>query len=305
MKNRTLCRFWCVVMLLAVMVLPVRADTGPKPSVNITVEHLDDQPCYVTLLSTVYSTGPHSSVYRPGEDGKRSGEPYGTPSYYGDGSDYGIHLAFRAYEDTDPEGLYFLQTYGQVTDGTYRWGYYPPERFKILLYFPESESFAVTDSLCERYAFHSYYTVDLAGVDLKPGAVTTGLTAVASYDHTWELVSLMARIVITVALELLVAWMFGLRRKGQMLCILLVNLVTQVGLNVALNLHVYYNGSGFLLMCYLMMELAVLAVETMAYRLWLPGEKKTVGAAFRYAFAANLVSFAAGWLIACGMPGIF
>jgi hypothetical protein len=65
-------------------------------------------------------------------------------------------------------------------------GYYPPEDFKILLYFPADDRFAVSEEACERYAFDSYYQVNLSGVD--PVSAENGFTfpAVRNYDFTWR-----------------------------------------------------------------------------------------------------------------------
>ena len=309
MKKRIF-RALCVFLLLGSMSLPAFADTGPKPSVNITLKNLPAEPCYVTLLSTVPSTGPHSSVWRVNEAGERvRNYDYGSPYEYVPEGERHIYDAFLAYEEADPDRLYFLQTYGLAEDGTYRWGYYPPMEFKVLLYFPGTGAFAVTDELCERYAFDSYFTVDLSGVELVPGETVSGLKAVKSYDYTWELISLCARVVITIALELAVAWwFFGLRTKRALAVILPVNLVTQVALNVGLNWRAYVSGHGYLLLPYLLMELGVLVVEMAAYWLLLPRDgagKRPAKLAFRYALAANVVSFVAGWGIALVIPGIF
>lgn len=305
MKKR-MTRVLCVLLLLGSMILPAFADTGPKPSVNITLKNLPAQPCYVTLLSTVYSTGPHSSVWRENEAGERVRNH--NVGYYFHGEDWErpVYDGFLAYEMSDPDGLYFLQSFGLAEDGIYRWGYYPPREFKVLLFFPEMGIFAVTDELCERYAFDSYFTIDLDGVELVPGE-TARLSAVKSYDYTWELISLVARVVITIALELAVAWFFRLRSKRALAVILPVNLVTQVALNAGLNWRAYMRGTGQIFLPYLLMELGVLAVEIAAYWLLLPREEgnNRKELAIRYATTANLISFAVGWVLALVIPGIF
>lgn len=305
MKKRMF-RLLCAVLLLSGMALPVFADTGPKPSVNITLKNLPAQPCYVTLLSTVSSTGPHSSVWEENGAGERVRNHNIGYHFYGEDWERPVYDGFLAYEMSDPDGLYFLQSFGLAEDGIYRWGYYPPREFKVLLFFPEMGIFAVTDELCERYAFDSYFTIDLDGVELVPGE-TARLDAVKSYDCTWELISLAARVVVTIALELVVAWFFRLRTKRALAVILPVNLVTQIALNVGLNWRAYVSGHGYLLLPYILMELGVLAVEIAAYWLLLPGQegRSRKDLACRYAVVANLVSFAVGWGIALVLPGIF
>ena len=302
-------RLLCAALLL-LMLLPAHADMGPKPSVVINLEHGPESPCYVTLLSIRYSTGPASSIYRPGPDGVREETPSGYPDFHLEGSEYDVYLAFRAYEEQDPDRLYFLQEFALAEDGFYRWGYYPPERFKVLLYFPEMEAFAVTEELLDRYAFDSYFTIDLSGVDLIPGGTVTSLNAVKSYDYTWELISLAARVVLTIGVELAIAWWFGFRARKQLILILAVNFVTQFGLNLALNIRAYQKGTLFILIPFLWMEIGVTLVEWIVYRRELPrlagtGRAESKKRVLAYAVAANAVSLVLGWILAHVIPGIF
>ena len=301
-----------LALLLVCTALPVHADTGPKPSVTINVKGLEGRECYVTLLSTVQSTGPHSSGWKINPYGERYRDPNASHMDK-DAPGYSAYCAFLDYEKDDPEGLFFLGEYsfGVVTDTEpFRWGYYPPNTFKVLLYFPETDSFAVTGELAERYAFDSYYTVDLTGLELVPGETVSGLTAAKSYSYAGELLGIAVRAVITAAIELILAWaVFGLRGTKQLRFILLVNLVTQLGLNLGLNWYAYRNGSGYLFLPYLLMELAVVAVELTAYVLWLPelpaSKRERLKAVGTYAWFANACSWLAGYGLARILPGFF
>ncbi|MBO4217050.1 MAG: hypothetical protein J5940_03810 [Clostridia bacterium] len=272
----------------SVFTVSVSADIGPKPSVVVSFENGSGDACYGTLLSERAHYGPYT-VYDGTEE---------TYNYYGDDDE--IWRKFVDFRDAD--GYYFLQIIWDVGDtGTIRWGYYPPERFKILLYYPESGTFAES-GVCERYAFDSYFTVDLS-------AAATGKLAVGrSYDYTNELLSLAVRIVMTVAVELGIAFLFGFRAKKELLVILVTNAVTQIGLNVALNVYAHYYGSLSAMIWYVMLEIIVLAVEAAVYCTILrkASEKpRRVWIYPVYALAANAVSFAAGWWIAYLMPSVF
>ena len=96
---------------------------------------------YVTLLSKTASTGPYSADHL--DDIINS---------YSDAAAKSAFRKFAAYEDED--GFFFLgaMSYLDIGDETYRWGYYPPHTFKILIYFPGTDTFAVSPVL-ERYAF--------------------------------------------------------------------------------------------------------------------------------------------------------
>jgi hypothetical protein len=131
----------CILAFLAVSPVAAHADTGPKPSVVIEFEGLPSGDCYVTLLSKSESTGPYS-VY--------DGDPDHAQYQEGD-ADYPVWEKFASYEDED--GYYFLQYFARLGDSsTFEWGYYPPEDFKILLYFPDDDRFVVSGEAYERYA---------------------------------------------------------------------------------------------------------------------------------------------------------
>ena len=159
----------------------------------------------------------------------------------------------------------------------------------------------------ERYAFDSYYTLDLTNVQPENGKLITGLTMVRSYDMVTELLGLGVRIVLTVLLEIAVAWLFRLRAKGQLRLILGVNIVTQLLLNGFLNWYSYVNGTLFLTAFFLLGEILVLAVEGKIYCRWLPGlgEEGATCHPWLYALCANVLSCAAGLILAHVIPGVF
>ena len=126
------------------------------------------------------------------------------------------------------DGYFFLQEWWNCSEtNQLNWTYYPPSPFKILLYFPETDFFYVSP-IYERYAFDSYYTVDLSDY------TEDGISAEESYDYTWEGISLGARILLTILLELLIALPFGYREKKVLGFLAIVNIITQILLNVAL-----------------------------------------------------------------------
>lgn len=287
MKKRFAAFFVCALILSMMLPLAAYADVGPKPSVRITFENMGSEVCYGTLLSSEPSTGPASAW-----DGKPE-------DIYTDGLDMDIWQAFADYQD--PDGYYFLQRAWLCSEsGQLDWTYYPPFRFKILLYYPASNTYTVS-GICERYAFDSYFAVKMDGHEI--GSVND-----RAYDYTWELISLFCRIVVTIALELAVAWCFGLRRKEQVKIIFCVNLVTQAILNFLLNYINYKQGYYAFVLCYVLLELAVFVLEAAAYRVLfrnsagadLSGRKIVL-----YALVANMVSFVGGMGVARIVPGIF
>ena len=278
----------CMILIIS---LPVtaKADIGPKPSVRITFTGIEGENYYGTLLSERRSTGPATAW--DGYEDYRDWKPE---------NEKPIWEKFISYEDTD--GYYFLQEWWDCSKSNQlNWTYYPPNPFKILLYFPETDSFYVSD-IYERYAFDSYFTVDLSEY------ATTPITARQSYDYKWELISLAARIVLSIVLELAIALVFGYREKKALAFLAIVNVITQVTLNVALNIINYKSGSMGFTFAFICMEIVVFAIEAIAYKSLLQRfstaeQEKRRGVS--YALVANTASFAIGLWLAHLIPGIF
>lgn len=293
--------------------LTASADTGPKPSVKVSFKGLGDELCYATLLSKTESTGP-ASVWDGRDESARHNE---NESYSYSELDYKIWKAFVDYEDSD--GFYFLQLGWKINETkSLDWVYYPPEVFKILLYFPESNTFAVS-RIYERYAFDSYFTVDMsdsriAAVDRPEYAEETnsyneiGITAEKSYNFKQEIISLAVRIALTVILETALALIFGYRNKKQLLLIFVVNAVTQLTLNISLNSVGLKSGYTEYIITYALLELAIFIAEAIIYSAFLDklsGKPKKRALCVLYALCANACSLAVGLTLAKLIPVLF
>ena len=278
--------FLCMVMLFPI---GVNADTGPKPSVRIKFENMGDELCYGTLLAKEESTGPASAW-----DGKEE-------NIYLSFVDRDIWEAFVNYEDSD--GYYFLQWAWIVNDTKeLAWTYYPPNEFKVLLYYPETNTFMVSD-VCKRYAFDTYYTVDMDGIEIGSIKYDENLSsnqrleAFKSYEFKNEVKALGCRMLITVVVEMLIGLLFKFRNK-ELLYILFINVITQIILNVLLNI---YTGFGYYFV-YLSLELLVFVIEAIFYCLMF---KKKKWHCVLYSVVANVSSFVIGLYLANLFPGFF
>ncbi len=304
LKNHTffrrLCAFWAVLTLLFAFALPAFADTGPKPSVEISFRNLPDTACFATLLSKERSTGPASAW---------DGDPDDLPQT--DDPAQAAWNAFAQYRDRD--GFFFLQQVWQVTDGkSLHWGYYPPRCFKVLLWFPETKAYVCSEAL-ERYAFDSVFTATLQGGALamtaaQEAASAPTLNVVQSGNTGHARIGLAARIAITLFTELGVALLFGLRRKGQLGLIAAANIVTQLLLNLSAQLLWIPTGPAHYVIGYLLLEALVFALETGIYCLLMPkvgAPKRRKGFYTLYALVANAVSFGTGLLLAHWAPALF
>ncbi len=307
--TRIITTLMCVLMAMMIFPITASADTGPKPSVRITFENLGDELCYGTLLSSKPSTGPSSAWDGTEEDARHNENSNG---YY-DWQDFGYDVwkAFVDYDEKDE--FYFLQEAWQINETKeLAWTYYPPNEFKILLYFPETGEYAVS-GVYERYAFDSYFTVNMD--DAKPSvdyneelSSDDRLNAYKSYNYSVEIGSLVARILITIVIEMAIALLFGYREKKQLLLLAGVNSGTQIILNVLLNIVNYNSGEMAFVVLYILFELIVFAIEAVLFYHFLNKisiKQKPKWLAVVYALVANFVSFEAGMLIAEWLPGIF
>ena len=283
--KKTIAAILCFLMLVIIFPTNIKADMGPKPSVVIDFSGLEGKSYYVTLLSYEESTGPYSA----------------NNDYYDYLGDQDIFVKFSQYKDVD--GHYFLGYYENCSaTNKFAWTYYPPQKFKILIYLTESDSFIVSDQI-ERYAFDSYYTAIITDYEGELSA-QVGIDIVKSYDYTNEIISLVIRVILTITIELVIAWLFGFRGKKVLGFIAITNIATQILLNLVLNTTNYYSGMDTFIIFYVLLEVFVIALEAMLYSKFLkklaPDQKLVL-----YAFSSNLISFGLGMLLALWLPSIF
>ena len=303
MKKRMHVRLFMLLfyLIFTVTALPItaKADIGPKPSVRIQFKNMGNDLCYGTLLSREKHAGPA----RVWDGTARNGQLYDL--------DRSIWKAFVDYKD--PDGYYFLQRGWTLSEtGEIAWTYYPPENFKILLYYPETETFVSSGSY-ERYAFDTYYTVDME--DFRIGSVEYNedlstnerINAYRSYNYRKELLSLAVRILLTIAIEMAVALLFGFQQKKQLQILALVNITTQLLLNLLLNIIHYNAGPLIFIISYVFFEVIVFALEAGLYCKLLKkvSEKEENWYYILYSFVANSASFWVGYYLATVLPGIF
>ena len=123
-----------------------------------------------------------------------------------------------------------------------------------------------------------------------------------------EILSLIARVLLTIAIELGIALLFGFRERKLFRFIVIVNVITQISLNLALNIINYYSGQLAFVIFFVLLEIAVTFVEAILYNYYLkkhsrktiPGWKPCV-----YALVANVASFTLGLGLSYWIPGIF
>ena len=259
-----------IILLLALFAAPAHADTGPHPSVSVSFINLPDSVHYATLIAEEESYGPHRAVSKPQTN-----------------SSYERFLASSAFLDYAAQaGYYYWGHLYEIEDGRIRWGYYPPERFMILLY-DEDGGAVYASGVTERFAFDSIYHVTLQ---------EDGTLAVEKESQLFKTIyNAAVRLVTTVLVEILVALLFGYRSKKELLIICVTNILTQALLNWYLIVGDTYPNSTIWLYRFLAMELAVFIGEAVIYAKCLKSHSKK--RAVLYAVTANIASLFSGPLI--------
>lgn len=209
----------------------------------------------------------------------------------------------------DKNGYYFLQYFEKCSKtDEFTWGYYPPDKFKILLYFPKEDKF-ISSNVYERYAFDSYYRVDVKNLRMKEVSKSEAIIVKKDYNAQREVGSLFGRMVVTILAELAVAFFFCYRSRRDVLLIIGVNFFTQILLNVLLNVFSKYLIGSYYLIGYFLLEVLVIIMEAVIYmKVLITSSEEKENRHFTpavYAVTANLLSFGIGMVLVQIVPRMF
>ena len=293
MIRNILRRISMVLILMAALGIYAFADFGPKPSVVVEFENAGDQEYYVTLVAKEDKLGsPFSRI--TAEDQPET-------------DDIAIWNRLVAYED--PDGMVFAGNVQKLTgDGAYVWGYYPPSEVRVLIYFPDTDSFVESSEILEQYAFDSYYQMDFNDLPENWNDAVAAIPVTRKYNLLWQITAFLLRLAVTVAVECLLAVLFGFKGKRQMLLVLAVNCATQLAMNLlildeSVGLFVFY------VLQYALIEVGVILAEGLVYCLALPKlatpEQNRNVHPIAFAFFGNVASFSLGFLLSNWFPMLF
>ncbi len=277
MKKSLICILVTIIVAVALVPTVAFADMGPKPSVKVFVE--TEQPFYITLLSEKDYFGPHQ-VW----DGDEENIPYNKGS-----TEYNVFKKFANYVDKD--GFVFLQDFEYYPNHhLYAWGYYPPDPFKVLVYLPNSDTFAVSE-VCQSYAFNSRFSANIN----EDGTITVK----KDYSAFTDVLGFFVRFLFTLAIEIGLAFAFGYKDKNQFTLIAVINMLTQLALNIALTIVIYKSGSLAFFFAYVIAEIIIFAMEAVLYAILLNkiGPKHKIIKHVLYAILANGLSLAFGLVL--------
>lgn len=246
--------------------VPIHADIGPKPSVNLTFVNMPEGEYYVTLLSSQDTYGPWHQITEttvqeePNEEAARA--------------------FLKAIEGSD----FYLLNYIQESSSShsFSWGYYPPDEFVIAVYFPQTQSVLMSPRL-ERVAFDTYYTVSYQNDHLE---------IQEEFNGQAKLLNFLFRVIATIVVELLIGLLFGYRAKKERRTIFFTNLITQFLLHGLMFLFDYYLGGLVWVFVFPVLELIVFVIELIVYLITMKGHSKWK--TFFYTLLANFVTLCIG-----------
>ena len=273
-----------LIILSIIPFLTVRADFGPKSAVTIDIIGVD-QPYFFELLYEDELP----------EDQERL-EAYQSSLY-----NYYITQSFfpEMIKDISIDGFISSMLYRgrptipTVMGDTFRYTYVPPQTFKLILIF-EDDTY-VTSPVITTKLFNSHVTWDLSSVDLSYTQNDVGLIEeiIPIYHMTSDL---LIRILVTIAVELFVLFLFKYRLKRSYLLVLGINAITQTVLTVFMFLMRYFFMPFFgEIFALTVGEFFIFLIEAVIFMRFLR-EKKTKRA-FGYTIIANLASLVVGFIL--------
>jgi hypothetical protein len=282
-----------LVALLLLTAIPgvAHADMGPKPSIDIKFSGLEGETYYVCILAEdkeLLSPFEMPSLKRAIADGYESRAPET------------VLQLILDYQDKD--GLVPMY---DITDCS-KTHYFSPiqfqqTKFKILIYFPKTDHFVVSDRIYTKYAFNSYYRIDAKRCGLTPdtsGELNLGM--LSGFGYFKQFISFYIRLSITLAIELAIAWSFHLREKRVIRLILVVNFITQTLLTLTLSVIDIFGSAFGAIAAYIVLETFVFLIEGVIYSVRVNKISQThipTGTLWLYAWVANTASFFAGAIL--------
>ena len=247
------------------------ADMGPKPASYITIKGVEGE--YVACFAAKSASGPN----------------YDYDNWLKNDYKYVDYNPIMEYKDAD--GFRWITRYYECEGETeISFTYYCPSEYKIVIY--QNGELLIATKPLEMYAFSTYYEIDFSNA-----TVTTPeqIQVKSSYDYLGEILNLLVRIILTLGIEIGLFYLFRLYTKRNFTVVLVVNLITQIFLNVAVNVVHFTSGALSAMLLLVALEFAILIVVFIAYQILFKDKKRWK--ILLYPLLANALSFACGFIL--------
>jgi hypothetical protein len=243
----------------------VSADMGPKQASFITIKGIEGN--YVACFAAKEAWGPNFDY-----------------EYWEEKQDLIDYNPIMEYKDD--EGLKWISNYYKCNGKSeIRFTYYCPEKYKIVIY--QNDEFLIATEVLEMYAYSTYYEIDFS--------IPENIKITKTYDYFSEILNLIVRIAITLAIELGLFYAFRLYTERNFKVVFIVNLITQIFLNVVINISLYYSGLLSAIFLLFVLEFIILIIESISYQILLKEKNRLV--IIIYTIIANALSFGIGLFI--------
>lgn len=279
MKRKTtpLARAVLPLLLCVLFLIPTAyADLGPKPELTVTVVNAPEGELYLDLLTR--GTPTRYSWFD--EEDEAACDPVilqNLRSLEGDGW-------VLAYSTGASENAPVAGSLHPREDGTWFFFYLGlPETFRVAAATADGAK-VVESSYTRQFVSHIVY-------DWQANTVRDATPSVLRF-----FLRLASTLIPTLVIEGVLFWLFGFREKHSWLVFAVVNVLTQLGLHLAMGASLTRAGWYFLSYFFLLLlpELIIWAVEAALYAALLRehSRRRQIGCAL----LANLASFAAGFI---------
>ena len=266
----------------------VHADTGPKPDFQITIKNLEKSD-YIIGFGINHDVWAYHRAYVPDEI---SGKDYELDN---------VESLNKLYYNVKlPEGWKLVdisKNYKNTTEIVVKSGYMWPSDFILIIYNELNAKYYLTEET-KTYEFHSYFSFDMKNYKNEDIVLAKPIVLDKTYEWGKEVLGFFARLLVTLAIELGLAWFFMFNKKS-MLIIAITNAITQVGLNVGLTLFGHFHGQQPMLFpVYMLIEAGIMLVEAIVFKKFCKrGKDQTNFLVITYTILANILSFVFGILL--------
>ncbi len=281
-----------LAIVLAVPSKPstVNADTGPKPDMQIRITNLEKSD-YIVAMAINNDRYFNYQFY----------DPNLSDDYYRSSNPQDLRLIYNTV--TFPEGWHLCDiavSFNDTSEILLKSGYRWPDDFVLTILNRANNKYYLTEET-KTYAFHSYFKFDMKNYTEGSIPLANPIKLEAKYEYGKEIGEFFLRLAITLGIELLLALAFKFTKKS-FIIIAITNAVTQVGLNVALNLTAFFNGKNpWLVIFYIFAEFGIVLVESIVFmKTCKRKDSDSKLPILLYTVAANVLSFGLGmtlWFI--------
>lgn len=259
------------ILAVGLLLLSLNIRNGQYNTTRIAIEGID-KTCYGTLLSSKTISGSFST---------QNQMDLNAPDK--------VIEAFKEYKDE----YYYLNYFQDVSEGLLYWHIFPPKEFKLLLYFPDTDTFIESEPL-ERYALTSEYKAVVDNNSIK---------VFRNYNYFKLSVITLIRIIIGVVLSVVVSALYGKPNNDDMKLFILTNTIFQTLLNVGISIYGFKNGFGIVEYYLFLWFIYVIFFVIQAYIY----QTKTISTyqPIVCAFLGNIATYFAGLFLVDIIPSLF